>query len=210
MILEWETRWRSGWELLGRPCPEAGVLTSVLAAYSSADRVYHSLQHLGECLDLFEEAQEQHLADHPGEVAIALWFHDAVYDTRRSDNEAKSADWAEQVVRSAGGTAETIERIRGLILATRHAESPAAGDAALVVDIDLAILGAPESRFEEYEVQIHQEYDWVPALVFRPTRARILQGFLDRDRIYTTAPFAARFEARARMNLLRALARLGV
>lgn len=210
MILEWEARWRSGWELLGRPCPGDDVLASILAAYGSADRSYHSLQHLGECLELFEEAQEQHLADHPGEVAIALWFHDAVYDTRRSDNEAKSADWADEVVRGAGGTAAVTERIRELILATRHAGIPASGDAALVVDIDLAILGAPESRFEEYEAQIHQEYAWVPAPVFRPTRARILQGFLDRERIYSTAPFAARFEARARMNLLRALARLGV
>jgi predicted metal-dependent HD superfamily phosphohydrolase len=208
MILEWEERWRSGWELLAQPEPEAAVLAAIVAAYRSADRFYHTLQHLGECLDLFDEARE--LAERPGEVAIALWFHDAVYDTRRSDNEAKSADWAAQVVQSVGGTADAIERIRGLILATRHAETPAPGDAALLVDIDLAILGAPEARFEEYEAQIHQEYDWVPALVFRPTRARILQGFLDRERIYSTAPFAARFEARARMNLLRALARLGV
>jgi predicted metal-dependent HD superfamily phosphohydrolase len=210
MTLEWENRWRTGWELLGRPLPEAPELAAILAAYGSADRRYHSLQHLGECLDLFDEAQKQGLADHPGELAIALWFHDAVYDTRRSDNEAKSADWAERVVREAGGTADELARIRGLILATRHSESPAPGDAGLMVDIDLAILGASEIRFEEYETQIHQEYDWVPAPVFRPTRARILQGFLDRERIYSTAAFAARFEARARMNLLRALARLGV
>ncbi len=208
MTLGWEERWRFGWELLERPVPEAAVLASILAAYGSTDRFYHTLQHLGECLDLFDEALE--LAEQPGELAVALWFHDAVYDTRRSDNEVKSADWAEQVVRRAGGTTEEVSRIRGLILATRHAEIPAPGDPALIVDIDLAILGAPEARFEEYEAQIHQEYDWVPELVFRPTRARILQGFLERERIYSTAPFAARFEARARMNLLRALARLGV
>jgi predicted metal-dependent HD superfamily phosphohydrolase len=207
MTLEWQERWRFGWELLGHPEPGTAILASILAAYSSADRFYHNLQHLGECLDLFDEARA--LADRPGELAIALWFHDAVYDTRRSDNESRSADWAERVVREAGGTAGELDRIRGLILVTRHTEIPATGDAALMVDIDLAILGAPEARFEEYEAQIHQEYDWVPALVFRPTRARILQGFLDRQRIYSTAPFAARFEARARMNLLRALARLG-
>jgi predicted metal-dependent HD superfamily phosphohydrolase len=208
MIVEWVERWRLGWGLLGRPAPDDAVLDSVLTEYESSDRFYHTLQHLGECLDLFEEALG--LADRPGELAIALWFHDAVYDTRRSDNEARSADWAEQVLRKAGGTTEEANRIRALILATRHAEFPAPGDPALMVDIDLAILGAPEARFEEYEAQIHQEYDWVPELVFRPTRARILQGFLEREQIYSSAPFTARFEARARLNLLRALARLDV
>jgi len=208
MTLGWEKRWRAAWDLLGSPVPEAAVLASILAAYTSTDRFYHTLQHLGECLDLFDEARE--LATRPGELAIALWFHDAVYDTRRSDNEVRSADWAELVLREAGGTTEAVSRVRDLILATRHTEIAAPGDAAVMVDIDLAILGAPEARFEEYEAQIHQEYAWVPELVFRPTRARILQAFLERERIYTTEVFAARFEARARINLLRALARLGV
>jgi predicted metal-dependent HD superfamily phosphohydrolase len=206
MILDWGARWQAGWALLGRPAPDDTVLASVLAEYGSSDRFYHTLQHLSECLDLSQEAAD--LAERPGEVVIALWFHDVVYDTRRSDNESRSADWAEAALLQAGGTPEEVERIRGLILATRHTELPAPGDAALIVDIDLAILGAPPVRFAEYEIQIHREYAWVPELVFRPTRARILRGFLERERIYTTAPFAARFEAQARANLLRALAHL--
>jgi predicted metal-dependent HD superfamily phosphohydrolase len=192
--------------LLGLAAPEDNLLESLLGEYGASDRFYHTRRHLAECLDLFEEAVG--LASRPGEVALALWFHDAVYDTRRSDNESKSADWAERVLLKAGGGRESATRVRELIMATRHAEIPAPGDPSLIVDIDLAILGAPPTRFEEYEIQIHREYHWVPELVFRPTRARILQGFLERDRIYSTAPFAARFEAAARANLLRALARL--
>lgn len=206
MTLDWWKRWQFGWDLLERPAPDESVLASVLAGYGGSDRFYHTLQHLAECLDLFEEGVG--LAEWPGEVAIALWFHDVVYDTRRSDNESRSADRAEEVLANAAATAEQMGRVRQLILATRHAELPPPGDAALIVDIDLAILGAPLERFEEYEFQIHREYDWVPELVFRPTRARILQGFLAREQIYSTAPFAARFEAAARANLLRALARL--
>jgi predicted metal-dependent HD superfamily phosphohydrolase len=206
MPLDWWKRWQFGWELLGRTAPDESVLASILAAYGGSDRFYHTLQHLAECLELFGEGEG--LAERPGEVAIALWLHDVVYDTRRSDNELRSADRAEQVLANAGGTVEEAGRVRSLILATRHAELPPPGDTALIVDIDLAILGAPPERFEEYELQIQREYDWVPELVFRPTRARILQGFLAREQIYSTAPFAARFEAVARVNLLRALARL--
>ncbi len=208
MTLDWEHRWRAGWQRLGTAVPAGGVMAELTASYREPGRFYHTLQHLGECLELFDEAVG--LAQRPGEVAIGLWYHDAIYDTRRSDNEAVSGRWAARVVREAGGSAEVAERVERLILATRHAQPPAPGDAALVVDIDLAILGASDERFEEYETQIHREYQWVPELVFRPTRARILQGFLERDRIYSTAPFAARFEARARSNLLRALARLNV
>jgi predicted metal-dependent HD superfamily phosphohydrolase len=206
MTLDWGARWQSGWELLGKPAPDDSALASLLAEYGSSDRFYHTLKHLGECLDLAEEAVD--LAERPGEVTIALWFHDVVYDTRRSDNESRSADWAEAVLMQAGAATAEAERIRELILATRHTDLPAPGDAALTVDIDLAILGAPPVRFAEYEIQIHREYAWVPELVFRPTRARILQGFLDRKRIYTTAAFAERFEAQARANLLRTLAQL--
>ncbi len=188
--------------------PSPDVHTNLLMKYGEPDRFYHTLQHLGECLDHFDDSSD--LAERPGEVIIALWFHDVIYDTRRSDNESRSADWAGEVLRHAGAGPEVVGRVRELILATRHTEAVARGDAALMVDIDLAILGAPEERFEEYEEQISLEYAWVPESVFRPARARILQGFLERERIYATAKFAARFEARARSNLLHALMRLTV
>jgi predicted metal-dependent HD superfamily phosphohydrolase len=188
------------------PAPEGGELARLLGQYSDASRYYHTLQHLGECLELLDEGSG--LAVRPGEVAIALWYHDAVYDSRRSDNEAQSAEWAAQALRRVGAEVEVIERVGELILATRHTGPVAAGDVALMLDIDLAILGAPEERFEEYEDQIQLEYAWVPEPVFRPTRARILQGFVERERIYTTPAFAGRFEAPARTNLLRALMRL--
>jgi predicted metal-dependent HD superfamily phosphohydrolase len=50
--------------------------------------------------------------------------------------------------------------VRDLILATRHDVSPPGGDAALLVDVDLAILGSPAERFDEYERQVRQEYSW--------------------------------------------------
>jgi predicted metal-dependent HD superfamily phosphohydrolase len=179
----------------------------LLANYRSADRAYHSMQHLAECFARFDEVEA--LVGESGEVQVALWFHDAVYDTHRNDNEAASAAWAGAVTRAAGGTEAVAGRIERLILATRHDAVPSDPDQALLVDIDLAILGAPLDRFDEYEAQIRREYGWVPEGEFRAGRSAILQRFLTRPFIYSSAPFRARFESAARANLTRALVRLG-
>jgi predicted metal-dependent HD superfamily phosphohydrolase len=98
--------------------------------------------------------------------------------------------------------------VRHLILATRHDGSPPAGDAALLVDVDLAILGSPAERFDEYEQQVRQEYSWVPGFVFKRKRAEILEGFLRRPALYHTEHFRSRYEAVARANLTRSIRQL--
>lgn len=199
-------RWEANWRALGVPIPENQVLATVLAGYAEPHRAYHNLRHLEECFGHFDAVE--HLARRPGEVAIALWFHDAIYDTHATDNETRSAEWARDVVEKTGGSIEVAARVADLILATRHATGPTQGDAALLVDIDLAILGAPEPRFDEYEDQIRREYGWVPEPLFRATRSRILGEFLARPRIYSTDFFAERRERPAQANLRRAIAQL--
>lgn len=124
-----------------------------------------------------------------------------MYDVKAHDNEARSADWAVTALQAAGVSAEVQTRVHALIMATKHTAAPLAGDAALLVDIDLAILGAAPSRFAEYERQIRQEYAWVPKDVFVEKRRAVLQGFQDYPRIYTSAFFYNRLEACARSNL---------
>jgi len=207
MIETLTSRWNDSWRRLGVPAPSQDVFTALIARWAEPHRKYHTLQHLEECLALF--ASERSLAEHPGEVAIALWFHDAVYDTRRHDNEAASAQWARQVLLDAGADAAVADRLHGLIMATRHSEVPSTPDAKLLVDIDLAILGAEPARFAEYERQIRDEYGFVPQPLFRDKRAQILRGFLQRPAIFATQAFADRFDRRARANLARAIAQLG-
>ena len=203
---ELETRWLDAWQALRLPAPD-GLLPRLLARWSEPHRKYHTPQHLRECLALFHA--HRGLAEHPGEVAIALWFHDAIYDTSRHDNEAASADWARRVLCDAGAAGDVVARVEALILATRHRQVPATADEGLLVDIDLAVLGAGRSRFDEYERQIREEYGFVPEDVFRDKRAEILRGFVARPFLFTTARMRDRFEAPARDNLARAIARLG-
>lgn len=198
--------WSRAWLGLGAAGEGAELRDQLLAAWSEPQRRYHTLRHLGDCLGLFELTS--HLATHPAEVEMALWFHDAVYDLKARDNEARSAAWAEQALAAAGVASDVRQRVHALIMATCHAALPASDDARLLVDIDLSILGADQERFDEYEVQVRQEYAWVPGLLFRRKRREILQGFLARPRLYETDWFEQRLEAQARSNLQRSVRRL--
>ncbi len=199
--------WARGWSGVGAAGSGFSIRDALLAAYREPSRSYHSEQHLAECLALFQEYRT--LAHHPAEIEIALWFHDAVYDVRAHDNEEKSAAWAESELARAGGGGDAITRVRELILATRHSSAPTDRDQALLVDIDLAILGAPTRRFDEYETQVRNEYAWVADEDFRVGRATILKRFLARSSIYTTPELRGRFEESARVNLWRSLIQLG-
>lgn len=196
-------RWSALWHKLNLSVPASQVFWGLCDRYSEPHRAYHTLQHLGECLKWFDRAC--HLAENSAAVELALWFHDAIYDTRRADNEARSTDLAVQVINSVGGGDLLQRSVHDLILATKHDAVPSTMDMGLVVDIDLAILGAEVDRFSQYDAQIRQEYAWVPEDVFCQKRAEILQSFLNRPSIFTTDFFQERLERQAQRNLHRSL-----
>jgi predicted metal-dependent HD superfamily phosphohydrolase len=201
-------RWFEAWAALGVPeTPELGLLHARLAQrYREPHRHYHTLQHLAECFDRLAELAP-HLAHKP-EVELAMWFHDAVYDTHRTDNETLSAIWAADSARSLGVAEPSAARIARLVIATCHNAEPEGADAEAIADADLGILGAASTRFLEYESQIRQEYAWVPEPVFRAGRREILTRFLERPHVFSTRLFRSRYEERARANLQEALHRL--
>ena len=179
------------------------LCAELVARYREAHRAYHTLQHLAECLSLLEVHKSE--AERPGEVALALWFHDAIYDVPGQDNEQRSADWARDALTAAGAATDAAQRVHALVMATRHDVQPVDADARLLVDIDLSILGAPAARFAEYEQQIRNEYAHVPTDIFEPKRRQILAGFLARNPLYQTPGVRARCETQARVNLRPAI-----
>lgn len=202
--------WDAAWRALGTAVPADAVREELLRRWCEPQRRYHTPQHLAECLALFERHRGR--AHRPGEVAIALWYHDAVYETAAAApgaNERASARLAADAVRAAGAAPAVADRVHALVLATRHDAEPAGADAALLVDIDLAILGAAPARFAEYERQIRAEYAQVPPALFAARRGEILRAFLARPAIYATPALRAELEAPARANLAAAIAGLG-
>lgn len=187
--------------------PESNdIYARLVSAYSEPHRRYHVVRHIEDCLAEFDAAPET--ADAPEEVEIALWFHDAVYKPTSSSNESQSADWAASFLRSVAAEEEKVSRVHRYIMATRHSAGVLNGDAALVVDIDLSILGRAHQDFEQYETSIREEYKWVPQPIYRRKRIEILQSFLDRPVIYQTTHFRERFETQARENIEWSIQRL--
>lgn len=172
-----------------------------LPFYSDPGRAYHNAAHVRAVLDAL--ACRHVLTE---TLALATWGHDLIYDPRRGDNEARSAEMFGTWL-TAQGHAERVPEITALILATRHAAPPETRAGALLVDADLSILGAAAPAFASYDAAIRQEYAFVPEEAYREGRARVLRGFLERNRIYSTPEFAE-LEGQARENLSAALVRM--
>jgi predicted metal-dependent HD superfamily phosphohydrolase len=189
----------------------APLRAELVAAYTAPGRLYHDLRHIETLLGLAADCAGE-IADRDA-VDAAIWFHDAVYDTRRRDNEERSAALAAE--RLTGATdSDRVARIAAMIRATAghampdFAEAAATHDCALFLDMDLAILGSREADFDAYETAVRREYAWVNDEQWRVGRRAVLTGFLARPSVYASARFRASHEAAARRNLARAIERL--
>jgi predicted metal-dependent HD superfamily phosphohydrolase len=171
--------------------------------YSEPHRFYHNLPHVDNCLTELDSARQR--VQQPDLVEFAVWYHDAIYDTKAKDNEEKSAQLAYDVCLAAQLPKDFADVTRELVLATKHNVVPQGIDARVLVDVDLSILGKPSEEFDEYEKNIRREYSWVPEEQFRQGRSAILQMFLDRDSIYLTDFFKGKYESQARVNLQRSI-----
>ena len=170
-------------------------------------RAYHDTHHLQACLKHQQQLQieQPDALDAPDTVALALWFHDAIYWPWKSNNEERSAQWASRFLNAQEFPAQQVLAVHQHILDTRHRPGVLTGDARWVVDIDLGILGQPETIYRQFERAVRKEYSFVPLSQYVAGRSAVLQGFLDRDRIYETDHFAQRLETQARANLAMAI-----
>lgn len=203
--------WGELWSRLGARSDPRPIHQEIRRAYGEPHRHYHTLEHVSHVLELLDVARAR-LA-RPPEVELALWLHDVIYHPQAGDNEARSAAYAQDLLQGAEVPSPVGERVAALILATRHvagAGPPAVSrdtDTAYVLDVDLSILGAPEAEFDRYEAQVRREYAYRTDEEWRQGRLRVLSMFQARPRIFLTEEFG-RFEAPARANLARSLARL--
>ncbi len=183
---------------------------NLVERYEEPHRHYHTLEHISEMLRIVPRLTPAGIDVFP--IQLAVWFHDAIYDTHSSTNEFDSGQYALGVMRGWKLPEATVSEVVGLILSTDHRFhdfDDAPESYRILHDADLAILGAAPERYDRYAADVRREYAWVPEEQFRDGRAKVLRGFLDRPTIYLTALMSEEGEAAARGNLNRELARLG-
>ena len=190
------------------------VFLDLVRAYSSIGRFYHTLEHIQLVLKVIEEIRRQSppqallIINFPA-IQLAAWFHDVIYDSKSKDNEEKSAKYAAATLTRLGIPINTGECVQNLILNTKtHQAPPADMDSQILLDADLAILGASELEYKTYAQGIRQEYAWVADELYRVGRRQFLQNLLQRKRIYFTPQLFVNLESRARLNLQAEIATL--
>lgn len=175
--------------------------------YGNPGRHYHTLDHVDEVLERFQQCRTSLVR--PLEVEVAVLFHDAIYEVGRPDNEARSAALAR--AEAPRWFEVDLDRVSDLILLTAaHGRQGVVDhDAALFLDCDMAILGASSERYALYAQGVERE--WAPVVSaddYRAGRAAFLRKVLDLERIFLSDPWHLRLDAQARTNLGQELSRL--
>jgi predicted metal-dependent HD superfamily phosphohydrolase len=182
----------------------------LVGRYDHATRHYHDLRHLLEVLDRIELLTRQDDGALTDALVFAAWFHDSVYDMRRTDNEEASARFARDGLSSHGVADDVVSEVARLVRIT-GSHRPESWDtaAATLCDADLAILAADPDRYAEYVRGVRAEYHRVRDAEFGRRRAEVLRDLLDREHLFSTPSGRIWWEAQARKNVAAELEALG-
>jgi predicted metal-dependent HD superfamily phosphohydrolase len=219
-----ETEIRAAWRHIAGHQHD-GYIDDVLIRYAEPHRRYHTATHIMFVLRHLQDASRavESSATLSPEVIAAALYHDAIYDARAGDNEARSADLAAADLSAIGWPAERCETVAALVIATAghldddpaegvdagsEVRSDVASDSALLLDADLAILGADPGAYQAYVNGVRTEYAHVDDDQWLTGRTVVLQRFLDRPRLFITEYMHSTFEHRARANIEAELAAL--
>ncbi len=189
------------------PLEKALVLWHNIAErYNENQRAYHTLQHIQQLFEQFEQVK-QYLFE-PHIIALALFYHDVIYEPTRSDNEFKSAEYAVVSLTRYLNT-EQCKHIYALIMMTASHQldnllnKNKVSDAAYLLDMDLSVLGAPRTDYEKYAQAVRQEYAHVSDTEYCTGRALVLNSLLTHPTLYLTDYYYSRLEEQARANIKR-------
>lgn len=173
--------------------------------YNEGYRAYHTFDHL--CMMFKEMYKNFNLLNHfkidEGVMLIAIFYHDAVYDPKRNDNEEKSVEFFKNSVLYPVLSERNQELVIRMILDSKHISEPSFITSQLFCDLDLSILGQEPDIFDKYENNIRTEYSFVSESDYRKGRIAFLSSLLKRENIYSTADFREKYENKARKNIKR-------
>jgi predicted metal-dependent HD superfamily phosphohydrolase len=176
------------------------ALDDLLARWNEPHRHYHTAEHLANVLAVLEEHADR--ASDPDAVILAAWYHDAIYDPQRVDNEEASALLAEATLPTLDVLDAQVAEVARLVrLTATHDPIPGDRNGGLLTDADLAILAADSATYLAYTQAVRAEYSYVPDAAFAAGRAEVLHHLLALPRLFHTPVLRDRWEEVARANI---------
>jgi predicted metal-dependent HD superfamily phosphohydrolase len=172
----------------------------LFAQYKQPSRYYHNLVHIYNFIKIFDE--HQMAIQQPLWFEVAIWWHDAIYDAQRKDNEQKSAQWAVDCW-GAYLQDEALAYIKLLINSTeKHLPLEDEGDLYYFLDMDLSVLATESTTYLIYTDYIAKEYQlYYPKLLYKIGRKKAMKQFFNRSRLYYTSFFYENYEEQAKNNI---------
>ncbi|MCW8876517.1 MAG: hypothetical protein OQK04_18780 [Kangiellaceae bacterium] len=193
---------KNQWQLLANNYPTRqpvidDLFDEIVSAYSELHRFYHNLNHIAHFFNELDSC-----GSISNETLLAVWYHDLVYRPGAKNNERKSADQAKLALNKLGLSRNSIERVDFLIMAT-ESHLPGLGDKELNIflDADMAILGSPPEKYQEYLRKIRMEYSKIPNFLFNRGRSQFLRSVIQQDCIFLSEYFREKYELAARENI---------
>lgn len=211
-----EKYWRP---IEGRHKP--GAWEALDAGYSESHRAYHTWPHVGSLLDKLSAFSG--LCRRADLVAMAVFWHDAVYQTQSRNGRARTDDdnvrESAQLFRDYTLLDEAdAGAVYDMIIATANHLQPGlknqhyagfARDLDLFLDLDLSSLASPWEEFVEDLARIRSEFASVPESVFIENRIALLGRFASEDvPLYRCKETSEKWREAAKANLRRCLCSL--
>lgn len=156
--------------------PQAPALGArLLERWQEPHRHYHDVGHLFQTLSALAELAPAV----PQPVALAAWFHDAIYQGIPGQDEADSAILARAELSAAGLDSALIDEVSRLVLLTTdHDPAVADHDGILLVDADLSILGQVPGRYQVYLRDVRLEHPELDETRFEMARRGVVRALL--------------------------------
>lgn len=185
-----------------------GLRTELLVRWSEPHRRYHDVRHLANCLAALDQLSPAAPSGTPL-VELALWFHDAVYASAPGQDEEDSARLTAERLTGLLPARDVVEVVRLVRLTASHLVEPDDHRGALLVDADLAILGALPGRYHVYARDVRLEYEHLDEQAWATGRSSVLRRLLARDPLFITPRGRELWQDAARSNLAAELDELG-
>jgi len=162
------------------------VLLEITARYTEPHRVYHTVEHPARML---QEAANRGIPLTDTQI-WAIWGHDLVYEPGASDNERRSGELMVEMLDRAGHHPDKGRMVEQIILDTKD-HVPHVHLSELVIDLDLLGFADLETSLRNMRM-VREEFTRALKLTHEQWvtgRRDFLQGMLERDPFFVSAPF---------------------